>query len=404
MLIQNQYPKTLILTYQSVSVAHGTGAALIRQLSKYPPEKLANIYLDKYGAPTIDIHFKVSGLKRKEIPLSRVIRFFLENLLRRPLKRKILEIGVPLDEITATLRAKKFVPELVYANPMSKEDIVVAKELYAQFQCKVIFYFQDYHDEAIDFNEHLSQTASFVQEYWALTPEIAKQIQDKTKRPVSIVNNQHSKIPVSYKTDYRKFSSDFDVVMVGNIWTPSVLIPLRKVWANLMAETPGLKPIQWYAHPEALRRVRKVTTEWESAIQYAGFLQGDAFLQRLQQADMTISPVNKENKAQDNIARYSLPSRMTEFSAVGIPMFFAASPDSATASYLRKTGIGVCETLADLNLFQKRLKEFVENQSEREMVGKKARQYAVDYLDIEKFQDELYRRFQEISETKEVNA
>lgn len=398
---QTDLPKIIISTNDCISSAHGTGTVLLRQLSAYPEEKLFNVYMKEYGVPALKNSIKVYPKPFQETTFKENLFFAARSIKRTLYGQPDAKVGRRIEAVVTQIRKKPFEPHLIYSNASSEADIFILERLVESFNCNAILYFQDIiSDNESDLIKRLENLSSNVKKIWALTPEIAAEIEKTVRRKVDVISNQHSHIPKEYKKEYRPFSSDFKVVMIGNIWHPNVLNKLSVMWGRIRTAIAGLKPIQWYAHPESVRRVEKYGITLLPQIEYAGFFQGDDYLKNLLSADIALSPLNEEKYAVDAVAKYSLPSRMTELAALGIPMFFAASGDSATANYLRRTGIGVSQSMADENLFCQSMEGFIMESGQREKVGKTARAFAEKELNIEIFQKKLYEIFRETAREK----
>jgi hypothetical protein len=76
-------------------------------------------------------------------------------------------------------------------------------------------------------------------------------------------------------------------------------------------------------------------------IEYAGFLDGQEMIDALMEADLALVPFNVTASAEHDYARYSLPSRLTELVAVGVPILCIASADTPVARYLSQNRVGV---------------------------------------------------------------
>ena len=214
------------------------------------------------------------------------------------------------------------------------------------YQIPTIIYFQDYTFQLEeDFYSDLRRVLSDRQtkEIWALTPEIASEIEDKTGIVVKVVNNQHIEIGSQKKARFNAFGENFKTVIMGTIYSVETVKFLKRLWAMMKESLPELSPIEWLAHPKALKRIGK-NTKIEPEIRYGGFLQGEELNEKLLSADLSIIPVNVGRKAEDSIAQYSLPSRISELASLGVPMFVIASADTATAGYVQRTGIALCES------------------------------------------------------------
>lgn len=389
------FPNLLIQSHLPISLAHGTGAVLIKQLAEYPRAKMANIFAFPYGEAWLE---KSLRLLKDDNPKTRVIHAAIQ--IRQALRGERAVDGYYYKHVAKGLAKLRFSPEVLYANPAKHENLSSITELRKYYQIPTIIYFQDYTFElGEDFYRELKKVLSDRQtkEIWALTPEIASEIENKTGIAAKVVNNQHIEIGSQKKTQFNAFGENFKTIIMGTIYSVEIVEFLKRLWSVMKESLPELSPIEWFAHPKAIKRIKeKIETEPE--IQYRGFLQGEELNKKLLSADLTIIPVNVGRKAEDSIAQYSLPSRISELAVLGVPMFVIASPDTATARYIQRTGIAVCESADDLEACKSKIVEFMKNQTMREAFSQKAREYAEKNLDIKRYREELYHKFVELKE------
>jgi glycosyltransferase involved in cell wall biosynthesis len=385
-------PNLLVQSYFSISLAHGTGTVLIKQLAEYPRAKMANVFTFPYGEVWLE---KSLWLLKDDNLKTRVIYAAMQ--IKQALRGERVADGYYYKHVAKGLAKLRFSPDILYANPAKYEDLSSIIELRKSYQIPTIIYFQDYTFQLEeDFYSDLRRVLSDRQtkEIWALTPEIASEIEDKTG---IVVKDQHIEIGSQKKTRFNAFGENFKTVIMGTIYSVETVKFLKRLWAMMKESLPELSPIEWLAHPKALKRIEK-NIRIEPEIQYRGFLQGEELNEKLLSADLSIIPVNVGRKAEDSIAQYSLPSRISELAVLGVPMFVIASPDTATARYIQRTGIAICESADNLEACKSKIVEFMKNQTMREAFSQKAREYAEKNLDIKRYREELYHKFVELKE------
>ncbi len=389
------FPNLLIQSHLPISLAHGTGAVLIKQLAEYPRAKMANIFAFPYGEAWLE---KSLRLLKDDNLKTRVIHAAIQ--IRQALRGERAVDGYYYKHVAKGLAKLRFSPEVLYANPAKHENLSSIIELRKYYRIPTIIYFQDYTFElGEDFYRELKKVLSDRQtkEIWALTPEIASEIENKTGIAAKVVNNQHIEIGSQKKTQFNAFGENFKTIIMGTIYSVEIVEFLKRLWSVMKESLPELSPIEWFAHPKAIKRIKeKIETEPE--IQYRGFLQGEELNKKLLSADLSIIPVNVGRKAEDSIAQYSLPSRISELAVLGVPMFVIASPDTATARYIQRTEIAVCESADDLEACKSKIVEFMKNQTMREAFSQRTRDYAEKNLDIKRYREELYHKFVELKE------
>ena len=136
-------------------------------------------------------------------------------------------------------------------------------------------------------------------------------------------------------------------IILGNSHMPHVLHHLRNVWEKLEASVEGLRPIQWYAYPTSVTYVKKAGVTFEPQIEYCGFLNDDVLHEQLCEADFAIVPFNIHDKPEYPYARFSIPSRITEFVNAGLPIFAAAGKKTEACRFISGNGVGKCASIAD---------------------------------------------------------
>ena len=193
-------------------------------------------------------------------------------------------------------------------------------------------------------------------------------------------------------------SSQFTAVITGNVWKPQLLLDeLCKAWQWVGDQLGGIRPIQWFAHPDSINHIKSQGVELKPEIEYAGFFPVAEFKEKLYNADMSIIPFNYKEYPETDIAKYSLPSRITEISAAGLPIFLMAGSRTETARYVTENGIGVSAAPINREQFRKSLLDFVKNRELRAKCGCKGRELAEREFDIIKYRSFLYNRLATLS-------
>lgn len=388
------YPKLLVQTCMSISWAHGTGAVLLKQLKDYPRRQVANVFTQMYGEKELERSIWLAtedSIKAKAVYFAYPIKQVIKG-------ERVVEV-YPYKEAKKALLRLNFLPQVLYVNAVKDKDLKIALMLEAQFEVPTILYFQDYVEhESETFFTYLKSILENkrTKEFWVITQEIADDIENAIGAKAKVVNNQHIEIPVFKKEKFAQFDKDFRIVIVGTIYSAAILNGIKTLWRVLKENLPELSPIKWYAHPKSVGKIKEMNLDIGQEIQYAGFYQGEELSKKLLEADMSIIPVNAEASAQDHIAKYSLPSRISELASLGIPIFVLASPDTATANYIRRTKIALCETLSNLEACKAKVQEFIQTPEMRREFSQRSRRYAEQNLDIKVYREELYNKFIEL--------
>ena len=387
-------PKVLVLTEDCISVAHGTGTSLLRHFTNYPEDKLFNVCWREVGEPAFRNTYAVESLRSTILMRTSI---FLSRFIKEPERHRFV---LPQGSIRKQVEQVGFVPDIIYACCISLYGMQILSHLMADYdgEVPVLPHFLDYvRDRRGLVEATLKMVSPSMPEVWSLTQNIADEISNVLGRKVTVVRILQCEIPPSYKSIHHEFHSAFRAVMVGNCWPPSMLRDIQEAWRWVDVQLGGIPPIQWYCHPTTMTRAKEAGIQVGVEIQYGGFFLGDAFFQKLREADIAIIPFNRERVPESDYARFSLPSRITELASVGLPMFFAAGPQTETERYVRQSGIGLCGLLSNAEQFRQSLLSFVKDKELRTQCGINARQLAVDEFDIQKYQKFLYDKLSELA-------
>jgi glycosyltransferase involved in cell wall biosynthesis len=393
----HELPNVIILTGTCVSMAHGTGSVLTRHFADYPQEKIFNIYGVQYGEPTFQKLCYVPHPPKS--PPAGLTRRYLKHVLRmraREAKRWLTSAPgyATARSIRACIDRTGFVPEVVYASVYDHHNLEILWQLLRayQFRLPVIQHFHDYlskgHDAEV--KQKFRRLAPHLTEVWSLTSTMAEEFAPAIGRDIPLVGVFHTMLPSEYKQTHRAFDKDFSAVMLGNVWMPEVLNDLRAAWRWLGERVGGLPPIAWYGHDTSVERVEKSGVQFGPEIQYGGFLPHDELYRRLCNADIAIVPFNRQDEPESDYARFSLPSRITEFTSAGLPIFFAAGARTEPARLVDRSGIGMHTAPHDQDRLRERLLHFSQDRELRAACGARSRELAEQEYDLEKYRPFLY--------------
>ncbi len=366
------YPKAIVFTEENINSSQGTGIALLRHFKHYPQENLLNIFR---------MNFKEGGIAFK-------------NALH-------LSKSNPVRDILQWLDAHSFRPNIMYSTFYSIEGFRLINKLMCVTHLKlpVIQHFFDYFEEDKSLIEsEIRELSPFFSEVWALNPTIAGCISKVLGREIPTVKIFHYEISDNnYKHEHQEFGPEFKSVMLGNIWLAPLLDDIRKAWNWIGKSIGNISPIHWYCHPGRIKFLESRGFKIGNEIAYQGFVPEDELQVRLKNADMAIIPFNREKFPENNYARYSIPSRITEIANAGLPMFFAAGPNTDVWDFVENTGIGICSPPVDEIIFRESLLAFIKDRDLREKCGVCARKLAEREFDINKYRDFLYGKLMEIA-------
>jgi predicted SAM-dependent methyltransferase len=129
-------------------------------------------------------------------------------------------------------------------------------------------------------------------------------------------------------------------------------------------------------------------------IEYCGFAVDRFLHEQLCAADIALAPLNMTDEPDGPIARYSIPSRLTEYMNAGVPVFAAAGRQTDAYRFMSDNGVAVCSTLADEEAFVDSLLGFMRDANQRREVGKAARRFAEERFDVVRHREWLRGEFQ----------
>ncbi len=383
----NPLPTVLILTDECISPGHGTGAALLRQLKDYPPEKLLSAFLLLRGDSYFPHSAQIDLEKVKSTPWYRRWRLRGDET-----KTPRVTPGELIDRFAAD--GKQI--DLVYSNVYGEDGLAMLRAVLEVLppQTPVIHHAQDFmYQNKRRFETLLKDLSPQIAEFWAIGPALVDALRNITGREARLMTPFQIDIHPQYKTEHRPFGPDCTVAMLGNSHMPWTLHHIRHVWERIGKDVPGLKPIQWYAFPSSVTYVKKAGVVFEPEIEYYGFLNDRALHEYLCKADFAIVPFNIKDKPEYHYAEFSIPSRLTEFVNAGLPVFAAAGTGTDTYRFITENKLGVCATLDDEASFTKQLLAFARDQELRQEIGANNRRFAEEQCDIRHYREQLKERF-----------
>jgi hypothetical protein len=388
-------PRVLVVTDVCVSTAHGTGTLLLRDFSGYPPEKLLNAYCHELGTPAWNAaRFTQKPPTLEMLPLriynALASRIGLRNWLYYRRRFFQQESGVAL---------ANFSPEVLYCAAYNPLGLALVDQIASQLPAGVpmIQYFLDYQiPPGLGSQRYLHRVMARAQEIWALTEEIAEKIRpyaDRVQKKVRVQQGFHLRLPSRWQRRHREVNDpDFTCGICGNIWNPLMALLVKRVWRRLQERFPSLKPIRWFSHPAAVQRVQENVGEVGPEIEAKGFFSGEELFDQMLDCDLMIVPFNFRRRADEDYARYSLPSRLTELLALGLPVFAIAGESTPLSRWMTQHELGPVCNGEDEQRLADQLAFFMADRQARTSAGQRSRQFAEREFALEPFQAFLYSK------------
>lgn len=112
--------------------------------------------------------------------------------------------------------------------------------------------------------------------------------------------------------------------------------------------------------------------------------------------DLCIVPIHGSRSRAEGYCRYSIPSRVSELFAAGVPIFSIGDSGSAFAEYLEQTGAGVHASAEPLDVAASKLVELIESPELRRAMGLAGRGYAESHFEADHFRAKLKVRLERL--------
>lgn len=366
LIASDRLPRVLILTSETLNDSHGTGVLLKRYFRDFPSAHLFSLCHTEAGKPWLENSAVIAG--------------------RKPTREMVDEL----------LHCRQFQPDLVYATALNENDLPLLAAVLASLPTTVpvVQHFMDYmpHDAEV-FDARLRELLPRLTEIWALTDSLRTMLRQKFDRPVDLVTSLQQDVPAEWRREHRPYAPGFRTVLLGNLWQPWLIPLLRDVWSLVRAELPGLNPIEWYVHPQRVQAVLEAGYDPGFEIVWRGFITGEALQERLRGADLALVPFSREDRAANNYARYSLPSRLTELACAGLPLLAIASADTEPARFIAQHRIGRSVAGPATEPIAAAVVEFICDVEARRRAGAAARALAEREFRLEPFQEWLIGHF-----------
>jgi hypothetical protein len=385
--------KILLVTEGPIDISHGTGVQLTRIFSTREGPRILHVTPEGHeGGP-----FERISLKRafeQNITCKTVIRAwnkFSLIVLRRTPAWKPKYISGQLKLMT-----NRFRPDLVLGVVYSNTGLrLMQAVLEASGRKPAVLWFQDLQLIADSDGRvrDLERILYLLSEVWTLSPPMMEWLKGAVGRWPGQLRTRvrpHWCVPVSdcYRRAHRKFSSDFRCIMLGNVWDYRMIPVAKQLWRECQDKLPGLVPVQWICHEAGVRRIMNRGIELGPEIEWAGEAAEDRLHETLVKADLAIVPFSVDIRS--DYARFSLPSKLGELAAIGMPMVILAGSRTATTRYVTEFRIGELLTELGQDHWSIRLCEIISNVCERARLSASARNYAERHLDQDKFRNEIF--------------
>lgn len=391
--ITTTLPRLLVFSEGGISASHGTGAIFLRNFARYPADRLANAFIGSGDDSGIRCTIDLNAAR-----WPRTLRQQISALPTRAANRITPASPRPLpvdrQAVGRALSQAAFSPDLIYAICWSVEGLIVLEAVVANHpRVPLLVHFHDFWPSAsTSFEPLLRRLAPRITAAWAVSHSIARFVERCTGRQCSYEPQFHIELPARFKTEHRPADERFRAVVFGNFWSNELLADVKTIWRSCRDRLPWLGPVAWYCHPDTVAKIRTAGVVPEPELQPMGFVRGDAIWTMLAEADLGLVPFSRGAEPASDYERYSMPSRLTELAAAGLPVFGLTGPSTPLAEYLTEKRIGSFAPAGDAAAAAQALSDLILDVRQRQTFGHRARELAEAEYPLGRFQSELYAR------------
>ncbi len=406
-------PRIAYVGAESLTPSQGTGMMFKRHFSRYPKEKI------------IDLHFRALT-EQKLFPKIFVRRHDLRHAswtdpwMRRlndalsggasPARASLLYQHHTFEPLAIDWRSRGGPPELIYSTCYSAEDFAFLHHVHRSLPKRVPIV-QHFLDLNLDNYDNLVklylELFPAMAASWALTDNIANAVAKFSFQKPEIVQALHQPLAKNFRKTYRNFHRNFDSVVIGNIWSGTAYSTLEKIWGDCQKKNPLLPPIQWAGHPRRFLELKKSAIEFNPrgpAIRDLGYFSDQGLRQRLRNADLALIAFSGSEVDQEHYTNYSLPSRIGDYCALGIPLVVISKKGTPPWRLVQENKLGLALDPGAHRESVKILGEFILHKAWREACGRNARKYAEREFNLSRYQEKLYPRLGRLAKFKVPNA
>jgi hypothetical protein len=392
--------RILLVTEASVDNTHGTGVQLIRIFQNYRRGKLLVVLPEGSSAGPFDRVFAMPAFQKN---LAGKIGLRVWNRLAPAIIARTVQWAPGFALRSLEPSVNRFNPDLVLGVVYTNDGLRLMNAVLRALRGtpSVLWFYdlqltKDCSGCFRDFNKILKNLT----EIWTFSPLMLERLRGSVDRWPTHVRGRvqsHWCMPITdkYRRTHNSFSKAFKCIVLGNIWDSRMISVIKRLWRECQHQIPGLSALQWLCHESGVRRVLGHGVELGPEIEWQGEVAESRLQDSLLNADLAIVPF--AIKADSDYARFSVPSKMGEFAAIGVPMVILAGSQTATARYVVEFGVGELLTESGKDSWSTRVCEIIQSTGERARLSALARQYAVHHLDQNKVRRELFEELRRVA-------
>lgn len=382
-----------VITTTRIGNSQGTGALLVRLLADHPQEDLCgvccNVVEDQSFCKTYE---GILGLRSMHGILHRFARGRIRYAVRDFIKY--------LRYQNMRIALQRFRPDLLLIVP-AHSSYEIAEQIMKIFPdlpavCLVWDLLLDVHPSQTRRAKLMaSEVLRKADHIEVISEEMVEPVAALSGRTPQVQNFFCCRLPVVSKTDHPSIEQGVQPVLLGSFWYPHMLHLVVEMIRAARQQDSRIKPALWYCHPESLRRIRHTPDSLPDGILYGGHYTGEKLDQHLCEGDLVIVPFNGFDEPEADFARYSIPSRISEICANGLPIFMIAGRNTAVARYVERKQCAVVSSPCNHEQMCRDFVELAVDREKRQNLGRKARLLAESEFDITVVRQNLFARLEQ---------
>ncbi|HEX2524457.1 MAG TPA: hypothetical protein VHP35_20275 [Terriglobia bacterium] len=233
--------------------------------------------------------------------------------------------------------------------------------------------------------------------FWALTANMVETIERISGVRPEVVFTLAADLAKSRSDEAtpRQVERPIRLAMVGNIWDARLLPAACRLLARAQRVGAIDLPVTWFSHPSAMERLKNAGYACAPEIRNAGFAPN--IPDSLRDFDMGLVVFNSSDEPENSYARHSLPSRIMDFAACGLPILFLGGRRTAGGRLISEHGMGLVSPLQDEAGTVRHLEFVKAHPSKRSEMGRAGRQFALTHGNLSLIRQELQARLRRVA-------
>jgi glycosyltransferase involved in cell wall biosynthesis len=410
--------RVLILTSSAFNKITGGGITSSNLFSGWPKEAIATIHNDPVPVTydVCDRYFKLSTSEvhrwgwLRHVPLGRpapaqttalgakINRSWTSSLLKA-LKTWVFGDGIPEQvHLTAALDTwiAAFRPTILYTVLGSNAMMDLAEKLRVRYQLPLVVHIMDDWPCTI----YRGGLLSFLQR--RKKDRLLQHLMNVAAARFAICQDMAEAYDVRYKKPFQWFQNAIDVAAVHRFVKNPLIVgsPIRLAYIGSVFPNAQLQSLidccnaVKALHSEGFPIRMEIYSPSHATEQYRGCLvvgaaislqdtigDDEVFFRTLQDVDMLLLPVNFDTYTIQYI-RYSMPTKVPAYLAVGTPILVYGPAEVAQVSYATKAGWGMPVSVRDVDMLKDALKRLATDMPLRQNLSGRARQMAAIHHDV----------------------